>query len=73
MGQDGCVPVPAGPGLGVTYDVDRINSGEVGRLEIHQLTATFGDLRAWSGMSARERIGLIGSRDIHNIGEKIIV
>ena len=34
VGQDGCVPVPTGPGLGVTYDVDRINSGEVGRVEI---------------------------------------
>ena len=34
VGEDGCVPVPTGPGLGVTYDVDRINSGEVGRLEI---------------------------------------
>ena len=32
--QDGCVPVPTGPGLGVTYDVDRINSGEVDRVEI---------------------------------------
>ena len=34
VGEDGCVPVPAGPGLGVTYDVDRINSGEVDRVEI---------------------------------------
>ena len=34
VGDDGCVPVPTGPGLGVTYDVDRIDGGEVGRVEI---------------------------------------
>ena len=34
VGEDGCVPVPAGPDLGVAYDVDRINSGEVDRVEI---------------------------------------
>ena len=34
VGPDGCVPVPPGPGLGVSYDMDRINSGEVGRVEI---------------------------------------
>ncbi|MYA16020.1 MAG: hypothetical protein F4089_09260 [Gammaproteobacteria bacterium] len=34
VGQDGCVPVPTGPGLGVSYDVDRIDSGEVARVEI---------------------------------------
>ena len=34
VGADGCVPVPTGPGLGVAYDVDRINSGEVGKIEI---------------------------------------
>ena len=34
VGPDGCVPVPTGPGLGVTYDFDRIDGGEVGRVEI---------------------------------------
>lgn len=28
---DGCVPVPTGPGLGVTYDWDRINAWETAR------------------------------------------
>lgn len=28
VGADGCVPVPDGPGLGVTYDRDKINSWE---------------------------------------------
>ena len=34
VGQDGCVPGPAGPGLGVSYDLDRIDSGEAGRVAI---------------------------------------
>ena len=34
VGEDGCVPVPTGPGLGVSYDLERIKSGEVGRVEI---------------------------------------
>ena len=34
VGEDGCVPVPDGPGLGVNYDFDRINSGEIRRIEI---------------------------------------
>ena len=28
VGADGCVPVPTGPGLGVTYDWDKINAWE---------------------------------------------
>ena len=28
---DGCVPVPDGPGLGVTYDWSRIEAGKVAR------------------------------------------
>ncbi|MCZ6771971.1 MAG: mandelate racemase [Proteobacteria bacterium] len=31
VGSDGCVPVPDGPGLGVTYDWDKINAWETGR------------------------------------------
>ena len=31
VGSDGCVPVPEGPGLGVTYDWDRINAWETAR------------------------------------------
>ena len=34
VGNVGCVPVPTGPGLGVAYDFDRINNGEVARVEI---------------------------------------
>ena len=29
--SDGCVPVPSGPGLGVTYDWDKINRWEIAR------------------------------------------
>ena len=32
---DGCVPVPDGPGLGVTYDWDKINAWETAR-EVYQ-------------------------------------
>jgi L-alanine-DL-glutamate epimerase-like enolase superfamily enzyme len=31
VGADGCVPVPTGPGLGVTYDWDKINAWETAR------------------------------------------
>jgi L-alanine-DL-glutamate epimerase-like enolase superfamily enzyme len=31
VGEDGCVPVPEGPGLGVTYDWDKINRWETAR------------------------------------------
>jgi L-alanine-DL-glutamate epimerase-like enolase superfamily enzyme len=31
VGADGCVPVPDGPGLGVTYDWDKINHWETAR------------------------------------------
>ncbi|MEM7250841.1 MAG: enolase C-terminal domain-like protein, partial [Pseudomonadota bacterium] len=31
VGVDGCVPVPDGPGLGVTYDWDKINRWETGK------------------------------------------
>jgi L-alanine-DL-glutamate epimerase-like enolase superfamily enzyme len=31
VGADGCVPVPEGPGLGVTYDWDKIAAWETGR------------------------------------------
>ena len=31
VGADGCVPVPVGPGLGVTYDWDKIKAWETGR------------------------------------------
>jgi len=31
VGTDGCVPVPDGPGLGVTYDWDKINRWETAR------------------------------------------
>ena len=31
VGTDGCVPVPVGPGLGVTYDWDKIKAWETGR------------------------------------------
>ncbi|MCY4531016.1 MAG: mandelate racemase [Gammaproteobacteria bacterium] len=31
VGEDGCVPVPDGPGLGVTYDWDKINRWETAR------------------------------------------
>lgn len=31
VGEDGCVPVPTGPGLGVVYDWDYINAHEVAR------------------------------------------
>lgn len=31
VGADGCVPVPHGPGLGVIYDWDKIDSWETGR------------------------------------------
>ncbi|MAW29178.1 MAG: mandelate racemase [Gammaproteobacteria bacterium] len=30
---DGCVSVPTGPGLGVSYDLERINDGELDRVE----------------------------------------
>jgi L-alanine-DL-glutamate epimerase-like enolase superfamily enzyme len=30
VGADGCVPVPDGPGFGVTYDWDKINAWETG-------------------------------------------
>ena len=35
VGSDGCVPVPSGPGLGVTYDWDKINAWETSR-QIHE-------------------------------------
>ncbi len=35
VGPDGCVPVPAGPGLGVAYDWDKINAWETSRT-VHQ-------------------------------------
>lgn len=28
VGEDGCVPVPDGPGLGVSYDWDRLYAGQ---------------------------------------------
>ena len=31
VGLDGCVPVPVGPGLGVTYDWEKIKTWETGR------------------------------------------
>lgn len=31
---DGCVSVPTGPGLGVSYDLERINNGELDRVEL---------------------------------------
>jgi L-alanine-DL-glutamate epimerase-like enolase superfamily enzyme len=31
VGADGCVPVPEGPGLGVTYHWDKIAAWETGR------------------------------------------
>ena len=31
VGPDGCVPVPTGPGLGVTYDWDKISKWEIAR------------------------------------------
>ncbi|MCH2568851.1 MAG: hypothetical protein MKZ98_09875 [Pseudomonadales bacterium] len=31
---DGCVSVPTGPGLGVSYDLERINDGELDRIEL---------------------------------------
>jgi L-alanine-DL-glutamate epimerase-like enolase superfamily enzyme len=31
VGPDGCVPVPTGPGLGVTYDWDKIRKWEIAR------------------------------------------
>lgn len=31
VGSDGCVPVPDGPGLGVTYDWDKINNWETAK------------------------------------------
>ena len=31
VGADGCVPVPTGPGIGVTYDWDKINAWETAR------------------------------------------
>ena len=31
VGTDGCVPVPTGPGLGVSYDWDKINKWEIAR------------------------------------------
>ena len=33
IGEDGCVPVPDGPGLGVTYDWEFIESNRVALLE----------------------------------------
>jgi L-alanine-DL-glutamate epimerase-like enolase superfamily enzyme len=32
VGADGCVPVPTGPGLGVTYDWDKIQAWETGKV-----------------------------------------
>tara|TARA_B100000676_G_scaffold311464_1_gene381427 strand:- start:1132 stop:2295 length:1164 start_codon:yes stop_codon:yes gene_type:complete len=34
VGADGCVPVPTGPGLGVTYDWDKINAWETAKIVV---------------------------------------